>query len=82
MVVAAFADPERSPLAPLPDGHGGTATALLYSELLGRSPPRVGQSQFFEPVLHREPRDAGEMAHIAGHDRQFIRECDRGDPEV
>lgn len=22
------------------------------------------------------------MTHIAGHDRQLIRECDRGDPEV
>ena len=40
MVVAAFADPERSPLAPLPDDHG-TATALLYTELLGRLPELV-----------------------------------------
>ena len=37
MVLSAFADPERSPLAPLPDGYDDT-TALLYDDLLGRLP--------------------------------------------
>jgi hypothetical protein len=37
MVLSAFADPERSPLAPFPQGYDDM-TALLYGELLGRLP--------------------------------------------
>jgi hypothetical protein len=44
MVLAAFADPERSPLAPLPAEYDDV-TALLYSELLGRLPELCEQPE-------------------------------------
>ncbi len=40
MVLAAFADPDRSPLAPLP-GNYDEACAVLYAELLGRLPELI-----------------------------------------
>lgn len=40
MVVSAFTDPERSPMAPLPDDYSDM-TAHLYSEALGRLPELI-----------------------------------------
>jgi hypothetical protein len=64
MVIAAFADPERSPLAPLPDDHGGTATALLYTDLLGRLPELVDKLDTYRNLWEDEDRQLTSSEHI------------------
>jgi hypothetical protein len=64
MVIAAFADPERSPLAPLPGDHGGAATTLLYAELLGRLPDLVDKLDTYRNLWEDEDRKLTSSEHI------------------
>ncbi|MGH3830633.1 MAG: DUF6687 family protein [Pseudonocardiaceae bacterium] len=64
MVIAAFSDPERSPLAPLPDDHGGAATALLYTELLGRLPELLDKLDTYRNLWQDEDRQLTSSEHI------------------
>ncbi len=67
MLIAAYADPARSPLAPLPTDHRQTC-ALLYSELLGRLPELVDRLDDQRSLWQDEDRQltASEAALAAG----------------
>jgi hypothetical protein len=56
MVIAAFADAHRSPLAPLPHGFA-ERTALLYDDLLGRLPELVDHIGRYEALWADEDAD-------------------------
>ncbi|MEJ7583138.1 MAG: DUF6687 family protein [Acidimicrobiales bacterium] len=53
MVVAAYVDPVRSPLAPLPAEYG-ESSALLYRELLGRLPELLDRPEAHRPLWAEE----------------------------
>ena len=69
MVIAAYADPERSPLAGLPDSSDYEGqTAALYSELLGLLPELCDHVDRFEALWGEEDAtlDASEAALASG----------------
>ncbi len=69
MVIAAFADPERSPLAGLPDSSDYEGqTAALYAHLLGLLPELCDHVDRFEPLWGKEDAilDASEAALASG----------------
>jgi uncharacterized protein DUF6687 len=69
MVIAAYADPERSPLARLPDSSDYEGqTAVLYAELLGRLPELCDHPERFESLWAEEDAtlDASEAALASG----------------
>jgi hypothetical protein len=69
MVIAAYADPERSPLAGLPDPSDYEGqTAALYAQLLGLLPELCDHVDRFEPLWGEEDAtlDASEAALASG----------------
>src|SRR6478609_1845666 len=73
MLIAAYADPDRSPLAPLPSEYG-KACALLYREALDRLPDFIDRLDDYRALWQDEDRQLTESEEALPNGTMTIEE--------